>query len=63
MTTANIITIIRILLIPAFMAAELSGSMTGRLIALAIFILASVTDGVDGYIARKYTQVTTLGKF
>ncbi len=63
MTTANIITIIRILLIPAFMAAELSGSMTGRLIALAIFILASVTDGVDGYIARKYNQVTTLGKF
>ena len=63
MTTANIITIIRILLIPAFMAAELSGNMTGRLIALAIFILASVTDGVDGYIARKYNQVTTLGKF
>lgn len=63
MTTANIITIVRILLIPAFMLAELSGSVTGRLIALGIFILASITDGVDGYIARKYNQVTTLGKF
>lgn len=63
MTTANVITIVRILLIPAFMLAELSGSVTGRLIALGIFVLASITDGVDGYIARKYNQVTTLGKF
>ena len=63
MTTANIITIVRILLIPAFMVAALSGSVTGSLIALGIFILASITDGVDGYIARKYNQVTTLGKF
>lgn len=63
MTTANIITIIRILLIPVFMAAALIGVPYGNLLALAIFILASVTDGVDGYIARKYNQVTNLGKF
>ncbi|MBR5260623.1 MAG: CDP-diacylglycerol--glycerol-3-phosphate 3-phosphatidyltransferase, partial [Oscillospiraceae bacterium] len=63
MTTANIITIIRILLIPLFMATALGGVPYGVAIALGIFILASATDGVDGYIARKYNQVTTLGKF
>ena len=63
MTTANIITIVRILLIPIFMAAALIDSTTSSIIALLIFILASTTDGVDGYIARKYNQVTTLGKF
>ncbi len=63
MTTANIITCIRILLIPLFMFAALSGGMVWSIVALAIFILASATDGVDGYIARKYNQVTTLGKF
>lgn len=63
MTTANIITCIRILLIPIFMFAALSGGMVWSLVALFIFILASATDGVDGYIARKYNQITTLGKF
>ncbi len=63
MTTANIITCIRILLIPLFMFAALSGGMVWSIVALLIFILASATDGVDGYIARKYNQITTLGKF
>lgn len=63
MTTANIITCIRILLIPLFMFAALSGGMVWSIVALFIFILASATDGVDGYIARKYNQITTLGKF
>lgn len=63
MTTANIITCIRILLIPIFMFAALSGGMVWSIVALFIFILASATDGVDGYIARKYNQITTLGKF
>lgn len=63
MTTANIITIARIALIPIFMFAALTGGMAWNIVALAIFILASATDGVDGYIARKYNQVTTLGKF
>ncbi len=63
MTTANIITIVRILLIPVFMAAALISAPYANMIALALFILASITDGVDGYIARKYNQVTTLGKF
>ncbi len=63
MTTANVITCIRILLIPIFMFAALSGGMVWSIVALFIFILASATDGVDGYIARKYNQITTLGKF
>ena len=63
MTTANIITIVRILLIPAFMAAALINAPGADITALAIFALASLTDGLDGYIARKYRQVTTLGKF
>jgi len=63
MTTANIITLVRILLIPVFMAAALISEPYSNIIALILFILASVTDGVDGHIARKYNQITTLGKF
>ena len=63
MTTANIINFVRILLIPAFMVAALLDVSYANSLALAIFIVASVTDGVDGYIARKYNQVTNLGKF
>ena len=63
MTVANLITIIRILLIPGFMVAAEYGGIYGDTIALAIFIVASVTDGVDGYIARRYNQITTLGIF
>ena len=63
MTAANIITIVRILLTPVFMVAALSGFPYGKTLALAIFIVASITDGIDGYIARRYNQITTLGKF
>jgi CDP-diacylglycerol--glycerol-3-phosphate 3-phosphatidyltransferase len=62
-TAANIITIVRILLTPVFMVAALSGFPYGKTLALAIFIVASITDGIDGYIARRYNQITTLGKF
>jgi len=60
MTTASKITIIRILLIPLFMAAAL---LEWQLTALTIFVLAGVTDWVDGYIARRYNQITNFGKF
>lgn len=63
MTVANMITIVRILLIPAFMFMAMSGNPYSDTLALAIFVVASVTDGVDGYIARRYNQVTTLGIF
>ena len=60
MTTASKITLVRVAMIPIFMALLLLGY---RWIALAVFILASVTDFVDGYIARHYNQVTDFGKF
>ena len=63
MTTANIISIIRMCLIPVFILFALLGFPTSSYIAVAIFIVASMTDWVDGYIARKYNQVTTFGKF
>lgn len=67
MTTASKITLARIALIPAFMAAlyysHLNPGSKRLMLAVAIFILASVTDFVDGYIARHYNQVTDFGKF
>jgi len=63
MTTANKISIARICLIPIFILFALLDIPSGGYIALAIFILASVTDWIDGYVARKYNQVSTFGKF
>ncbi len=66
MTTASKITMVRVLLIPAYMVTMyLSGGMAGlwMYLSLAIFIVASLTDYVDGYIARHYNQVTDFGKF
>lgn len=63
MNTANKITLLRIALIPVFMALFLADSTLCRMIALAVFIIASISDAVDGYIARHYHQVTTFGKF
>jgi len=63
MTTASKVTMIRIVLIPFFMIAALLDFPYANIIALALFILASVTDWVDGYIARRYKQTTDFGKF
>lgn len=66
MTLASKITLVRVLLIPAYMATMyLSQGQTGlwMYISLAIFIVASLTDYADGYIARHYNQVTDFGKF
>ena len=66
MTLATKITFIRVALIPVYMVAMyLSGGESGlwMWVALGVFILASVTDFVDGNIARKYHQVSDLGKF
>lgn len=60
MTTASKLTILRVLMIPLFMVVFLLGN---HWIALAIFILASVTDFIDGFIARHYNQVSDFGKF
>jgi cardiolipin synthase len=66
MTLASKITLARVAFIPVFMVfMYLSGGAPGlwMLLALAMFIVASVTDWVDGYIARKNNQITDFGKF
>lgn len=63
MNTANKLTLTRIVLIPIFLVVLYLKFPYNQYLALAIFILASVTDFVDGYIARHYDQVTDFGKF
>lgn len=63
MTTANKITLVRILMIPFFVVFAVLGGPKYDTIALILFCLASVTDFLDGYVARKYNQVTDFGKF
>jgi CDP-diacylglycerol--glycerol-3-phosphate 3-phosphatidyltransferase len=66
MTLASKITLIRIGFIPIYMVfMYLSAGCPGvwMLLALAVFIIASMTDFVDGQIARKYNQVSDFGKF
>ena len=66
MTTASKITLVRVAMIPVFMVfMYLSGGQPGlwMWLALGVFILASLTDYVDGQIARKCNQVSDFGKF
>ena len=66
MTTATKITLLRVAMIPAYLVLMyLSGGQSGlwMWLALALFIVASLTDYVDGYIARHYNQVSDFGKF
>ena len=63
MNTANKLTMLRVVMIPAFMLVLYLGVPGANYWALAIFALASATDWLDGYIARKYNQVTDFGKF
>ncbi len=60
MTTANKLTIFRVVLIPVFLVLAYAGQ---RYWALAVFVIASLTDMLDGYIARHYNQITDFGKF
>ncbi|HBS59890.1 MAG TPA: CDP-diacylglycerol--glycerol-3-phosphate 3-phosphatidyltransferase [Firmicutes bacterium] len=63
MNLANKLTLVRIILVPVFMFVLLVKILPyGEFIAAGIFILAAITDGLDGYIARKHNQVTKLGK-
>lgn len=64
-TPPNILTYLRILCVPAFAAVFFAVDSTNNLnvyIALAIFAFASVTDLLDGFIARKFGYITDLGK-
>lgn len=65
MNTPNKLTIARVIMIPffvTFLMYDIAGD-AGKWIALVIFIAASITDTLDGYIARKYHLVTNFGKF
>ena len=70
MTTANKITVVRILMIPAFVTMAIyygNSVQTGtpmewqRYAAIAIFLVAAASDGLDGYIARHFNQRSALG--
>lgn len=63
MNLPNKLTLIRVFLVPVFVIFMMVPIPAGRWIALAIFIIASLTDTADGYIARKYNLVTDFGKF
>ena len=63
MNLPNKLTMLRILLIPVFMVVLYWGFPGATWVALAIFIIASFTDMLDGKIARKYNLVTDFGKF
>jgi CDP-diacylglycerol--glycerol-3-phosphate 3-phosphatidyltransferase len=61
MNLANKLTLLRIIMIPFFLVFMLFNSIQNFYIAFIIFVLASVTDSLDGYIARNYNQVTKIG--
>ena len=66
MNLPNKLTIVRVCLIPFFVAALLfdhGNNYTMRIVANVLFIIASLTDLFDGKIARKYNMVTNFGKF
>lgn len=74
MTPATWVTVIRVILVPVFLVALLSPwpdwlqaprvvTALQPLIAALVFIALAATDGVDGYLARRRNEVTTLGKF
>ena len=63
MNTANKLTLLRVAMIPLFLGILYWGFPGSDYAALAVFILASLTDFADGYIARHYDQVTDFGKF
>ena len=62
MNLPNKLTIARMAMVPLFMIALLMNTPASRIIATVIFALASLTDMLDGQIARKYNMVTNFGK-
>ena len=65
MNTPNKLTVARMIMVPFFVLFMLAGfaGTAGKWIALAIFVVASLTDYLDGHLARKYNLVTDFGKF
>lgn len=58
----NILTVLRIMLVPVLVVALLGNTPEGDVLAAVVFALASLTDFVDGYIARLRGSITTFGK-
>jgi CDP-diacylglycerol--glycerol-3-phosphate 3-phosphatidyltransferase len=58
----NVLTVVRILLVPVLVVALLEKTGGGDLLAAVVFAVASVTDAIDGYLARSRNWVTTFGK-
>jgi CDP-diacylglycerol--glycerol-3-phosphate 3-phosphatidyltransferase len=58
----NVLTVVRILLVPVLVVALLVNTAHGSWVAAVVFAVAAFTDGLDGYIARSRQSVTTFGK-
>ena len=58
----NVLTVLRIMLVPALVVALLGNTPDGDVLAAIVFALASLTDFVDGYLARARDSITTFGK-
>ncbi len=58
----NLLTVIRILLVPVLVVALLDKTGGGDLLAAVVFAAASLTDAIDGYLARHRNSITTFGK-
>jgi CDP-diacylglycerol--glycerol-3-phosphate 3-phosphatidyltransferase len=58
----NVLTVLRILLVPVLVVALTTNTPNGDTIAAVVFALAALTDGLDGYIARSRKAITTFGK-
>lgn len=57
----NVLTVVRIMLVPVLVVALLDETANGDLLAAIAFALASVTDAIDGYLARSRNAITTFG--
>src|SRR2546423_1032499 len=58
----NLLTVVRILLVPVLVVALLDKTGGGDLLAAIVFAIASITDAIDGYLARSRNSITTFGK-
>ena len=64
MNFANLLTILRIIIIPIFITTiKFNSSQIFKIMALCLFIVASITDALDGIVARKFNLISNFGKF
>ena len=63
MNIPNILSLIRIILTPLFIILLFADFKMAKVFALLVFAIAAITDAYDGHLARKYNQITPVGKF